>query len=161
MTPQRIALLNKIGFVWDCHDYIYTKWLAELKLYAKEHHTSTHPPYKDPKYRKLSLWCRHQRLFYRQQQLNLNDEDKYNAIKNNYSRCLTPERIRMLNETGFEWLSARYCKTGFALEWDVLVAQINKELPKMKSFQDTIDEIDMSTAEDDVFSLWDEEEDDE
>ena len=60
----------------------------------------------------------------------------------------------------FEWPSPRYCKTSFALEWDTLMAQINRELPKMKSFEEIIDEIDLSTAEDDVFALWGKEEED-
>lgn len=108
LTDKRINDLNSMGFKWTIR-VSRTPWekrLRELKEFkAKYGHTNVPSAY--PPNQPLAYWIFKQRGQYRIYMKNLtsglHDEDKPLSH-------MTPERIRMLNEIGFEWNPPRRLK---------------------------------------------------
>lgn len=79
LSIERIDKLNKIGFIWNMEDDRFSKNLARLKRYYKEHKDFDVP--QSGRYRKLGEWVAQVRC-----------------------RGLSkPHYIRALNEIGFTW----------------------------------------------------------
>mmetsp|Transcript_10233 Transcript_10233/g.15024 ORF Transcript_10233/g.15024 Transcript_10233/m.15024 type:complete len:338 (+) Transcript_10233:88-1101(+) len=89
MTPERLALLEKIGFVWDSHESAWKEKLEELITFKKVH-GSCDLPYYYPVNPQLATWATRQRRQY----------TLYNKGK---PSSMTPTRIQALNEIGFKW----------------------------------------------------------
>jgi hypothetical protein len=91
MTQQRIDDLNKVGFVWDTHEAIFSEHLRELADYKAEHGHCAVPTNYQPNPR-LACWCQHQRRQYK----------RYQEGKGG-SHYLIEERIEALNKLEFVW----------------------------------------------------------
>ena len=92
MTADRIQLLNKIGFEWECHhnqpwDILY----KELVSFVKEF-DHARVPRKFPLNASLGTWVATQRQGYK----------KY--LKGDVSTKMTADRIQLLNKISFEWV---------------------------------------------------------
>lgn len=93
MTVNRVAILDLIGIVWDAP---HAKWygrLEELKEYRKkEGHCIVPKQYNGNS--QLGTWVNDQRKQYR-------------LMKKGYQSPMTEERVRKLEELGFEWKPKR------------------------------------------------------
>jgi len=88
-TPERIALLDALGFVWDSHEISWIQRLDELHAYKKEHgHCLVPSTY--PKNAQLATWVKCQRR-------------QYKLFAEGKTSNITQERIDQLVEVGFEW----------------------------------------------------------
>lgn len=83
LFPERIVLLDKIGFVWNENEADWKSKYQELIEY-KNIRGDCNASITDKQYRQLGMWVCHQRSYYRQKKLS-------------------QDRINKLNELGFEW----------------------------------------------------------
>lgn len=89
MTPERIEILNKEGFVWDSHEITWMRKFYDLIDYRKIHgHCRVPSCSKD--HPQLATWVKCQRRQYR-----LKREGK--------SSAMTTQRIKLLDDVGFSW----------------------------------------------------------
>ena len=89
-TEERIRLLEEIGFDWDPLESAWMERYHELVEYAKCHGNSM-VPLNYPENPELGIWVMLQRREYKRRK-----EGKLN-------RSFTEERIRRLEEIGFDW----------------------------------------------------------
>lgn len=88
MTLERLQLLDSVGFVWDSHDVNWREKLMALDTFRSEHgHCNVPSNYTD---KKLATWVKCQRRQYK-----LHVDRKPSAM--------TEQRIRELENRGFEW----------------------------------------------------------
>lgn len=88
-TPDRIELLDNLGFVWDSHEVSWRQRVYELHAYKEENgHCLVPSTY--PKNAQLATWVKCQRR-------------QYKLFVENKTSNITQERIDQLNEIGFEW----------------------------------------------------------
>jgi hypothetical protein len=100
MTPERRDMLNSIGFIWDArrnentsHNRAWNLRLGQLKdFYERNGHFMI--PSKDESFKELATWVKTQRVLYRQYIENSNIT---------YTGGFGPERIKLLNDIGFDW----------------------------------------------------------
>ena len=91
--PERIEMLEKIGFVWNKKKADWLEMYDKLIEYKEEHHHCNVPyMYGDKDHKQLGLWVSTQRSQYRNKQ-----EGKQSSMTNE------PERIEMLEVIGFVW----------------------------------------------------------
>jgi hypothetical protein len=84
LNPQRIAQLEKLGFVWEENDAIWQHWLRQLKAYAAARQGSTNVPHAWPENTQLADWVSRQR-------------------KSCFKDKLGPEREAMLTALSYAW----------------------------------------------------------
>lgn len=89
MTDDRIAVLERIGFVWDSHVAAWDDRMAELLEY-KEMYGHCNVPSNYTPNRQLAVWVKRQRRQY-----------KFFLAKKPSS--MTEKRIKALEDVGFEW----------------------------------------------------------
>jgi len=89
MTPERIDILNKEGFVWDSHEITWMKKFYDLIDYKKIH-GHCRVPSCSKEHPQLATWVKCQRRQYR-----LKREGK--------SSAMTAQRIKLLDDVGFSW----------------------------------------------------------
>ena len=87
IKPHRIAALNEIGFVWDIKE---RKWMDKYNSLAQYKRLHGHCRISGRENKDLSEWARRQRY-------------QYSRMRKNESSTLTEERVRMLEEIGFEF----------------------------------------------------------
>lgn len=87
LTPERIALLDKIGFEWNRHDAVWEKNFSALVEF-KQKHSHCDIPYKCAEFPQLGPWVIKQRRLKKTGEI---PEDK----------------IRRLEDIGFAWESSR------------------------------------------------------
>ncbi len=101
ITPERIAKLESIGFVWVARqDEWEEKWLSmfsELKAFQKKYHSTKVPilDNKDGTMTSLGRWVKTQRI-----QRNW-------LLRNQPAPAMTKERLEMLDSIGFAWEGKR------------------------------------------------------
>ena len=78
--------LDRLGFVWDVHQWQWNQTFHELLLYKKEHNHSNVPM----SYGGLGLWVFNQRAH-------------YNTYRKGKPSHMTPDRLEMLKAIGFEF----------------------------------------------------------
>jgi len=89
MTPERVEILNKEGFVWDSHEITWMKKFYDLLDYRKVH-GHCRVPSCSKEHPQLATWVKCQRRQYR-----LKREGK--------SSAMTTQRIKLLDDVGFSW----------------------------------------------------------
>ncbi len=90
MTPDRIKILNHIGFVWDSHEVIWNERFSQLVAYKKEAGHCRVPSYcKDCP--QLASWVKCQRRQYKL------------FWEQGKGSSMTEDRIKLLNSIGFIW----------------------------------------------------------
>ena len=96
MTEERVKALEDIGFIWDSQGAAWGERLAELQQYRREFGHSNVPSNfsQNPQ---LATWVKCQRRQYK-----LHQEGKPSNM--------TPQRIRELENLGFEWELRSYKK---------------------------------------------------
>jgi len=89
ITPERVAILDEAGFVWDSHEAIWRTRLHQLREYKKINGNCLVPSNfaKDPQ---LATWVKCQRR-------------QYKLYWEGKSCGITAERIKHLETIGFEW----------------------------------------------------------
>ena len=88
-TPERVALLDTLGFVWDSHEVSWLQRLEELEAYKSKHgHCLVPSTY--PTNAQLATWVKCQRR-------------QYKLFAEGKTSNITQERIDQLNDMGFEW----------------------------------------------------------
>lgn len=106
MRPDRILLLNRLGFDWDPVETSWNLRFEQMKEYKNEHgHTNV--PCKYPQNQELSNWNRSQQIAYR----NMKDAERSpsgstttgNLKSSKHTRQLTKERYERLLSIGFSW----------------------------------------------------------
>lgn len=96
MTEERVKALEDIGFVWDSQGAAWGERLAELRLYRTEFgHCNV--PSNFSQNPQLATWVKCQRRQYK-----LHQEGKPSNM--------TPQRVRELENLGFEWELRSYKK---------------------------------------------------
>jgi hypothetical protein len=90
MTEDRIQKLNEIGFEWSVHSWSVR--YEELKAFQKQHGHCRVPgaKLKDSDTYQLANWVQTQRR-------------KFKLLQEGKKSYVTEERLRKLNEVGFEW----------------------------------------------------------
>ena len=94
LSADRIRRLDELKFVWNSKDAAWETMFNGLVQFWKIHR-HCNVPQRWPENPKLGAWVNTQRLFKRKRKLSR----------------LTPEKIRLLDEMGFEWerkLSKRF-----------------------------------------------------
>jgi len=101
LTPERIQMLNDVGFVWNVHDYKWQSMYEKLLIFWKEHgHCCVPDTY--PTNQSLSNWVLRQRAEHAV--FSGVDNAGCNSKGNLAKKCfLTPERIKLLEDIGMEW----------------------------------------------------------
>merc|ERR1719330_1753789 len=89
MMPERVKMLEKIGFVWDPHEATWKENLEEL-IKFKKINGNCDVPYYFKLNPQLATWVTRQRRQY----------TLYNQGKNS---SMTPKRISTLENLGFKW----------------------------------------------------------
>jgi hypothetical protein len=89
MTDQRIAQLEKLGFVWNLNDHSWIVRFEELKTYRDNHGDCLVPKRFEPN-PALAKWVEMQR-------------SQYKNLQMGERSFLTPERIKLLEDIGFVW----------------------------------------------------------
>jgi Helicase associated domain len=89
ITPNRIQLLEGIGFAWNAHEAAWDKHFNDLRSF-KDDHGDCKVPLMHPKYPKLGLWVKEQRRH-------------FTLLKEGKESHMTQERIHKLNSLGFCW----------------------------------------------------------
>eukprot|EP00978_Attheya_sp_CCMP212_P006984 scaffold16309_cov46-Attheya_sp.AAC.2 len=90
ITPERIKLLEQLGFVWDVSITSWNTQYHELEEYRAKHGDCL-VPNKYPPNPALGLWVSKQRT-------------EYSVWKSQKGKAsITPERIRLLKQLGFVW----------------------------------------------------------
>jgi hypothetical protein len=89
MTDERVAALEKLGFVWDSHTAQWLERLNEVREY-KMLHGDCNVPSVYPPNPKMAIWVKCQR---RQNKL----------LKNEQPSNMTQARVHLLNQIGFIW----------------------------------------------------------
>mmetsp|Transcript_22005 Transcript_22005/g.33393 ORF Transcript_22005/g.33393 Transcript_22005/m.33393 type:complete len:237 (-) Transcript_22005:55-765(-) len=89
ISPDRIKILDELGFVWDSHEQNWRERLHELLEY-KEKYGSCAVPSSYPSNSKLSKWVKCQRR-------------QYKLYWEGKSSNMTTERIMELNKHEFQW----------------------------------------------------------
>lgn len=89
MTPERVEVLDKVGFIWDSQSAAWYERLSELKNFKKAN-SHTNVPSSFEQNPRLATWVKCQRRQYR----------LYQAGKANN---MTKLRISELESIGFEW----------------------------------------------------------
>jgi hypothetical protein len=97
MTDERIAALEKLGFVWDAHTAQWFERLDEVREY-KMIHGDCNVPSVYPPNPKMAIWVKCQR---RQKKL-----PKTRGSSSN----MTQERIALLNQIDFIWEVRNTCQ---------------------------------------------------
>ena len=89
LTKERIALLDRIGMIWDVPDYLWEENFSECMEYYRSHGNLKIPcSYCSPKGLKIGMWIRKQRTL---------RSGKGAGLK------LTDDQIRRLDSIGMEW----------------------------------------------------------
>lgn len=92
MTPARVQVLERAGFIFDSHGSSWAQRFQELQEFKKEYgHCNVPSPYQSNP--ALSNWTKFQRR----------------QIKKN---LLTQDRIDALNAIGFQWELRKKSKSG-------------------------------------------------
>ena len=86
LSPERIARLNKIDFVWDVYSYQWNQTYHELMQYRQERNHTNVPM----SYGGLGLWVFNQRAH-------------YNSYMKGNQSGMTPSRVELLLLIGFEF----------------------------------------------------------
>lgn len=88
MTPERLDLLNSVGFIWDSHEVNWREKLHNLiQFRANIGHCNVPSNYSD---KKLATWVKCQRR-------------QYKLYWDKKPSAMTTERITELEKHGFEW----------------------------------------------------------
>ena len=89
LTAERIALLDKIGMIWDVPDYIWEENFSECMEYYRSHGNLNIPcSYCSPKGLKIGMWIRRLRTL---------------RSGKGIGAKLTDDQIRRLDSIGMEW----------------------------------------------------------
>jgi hypothetical protein len=89
ITPERILMLDNLGFAWNAQEAAWEKHVADLKSFIGEHR-HCNVPLKCSKYPKLGLWVKEQRRH-------------YTLMKQGKPSHMTPARVKELSCLGFRW----------------------------------------------------------
>lgn len=89
ITPERIILLDDVGFVWNAQDTAWENHMSDLKHFRALHgHCCV--PLNNDQFPKLGLWVKEQRRH-------------YTLMKQGTQSHMTNTRIRELDKIGFCW----------------------------------------------------------
>ncbi len=97
LSPDRIACLDQLGFVWNLREVAWEEMFAALTAY-KQAHGDCNVPHKWPNNPKLASWRSNQRQHYKNSELS-------------------PDRIARLEQLGFVW-------DPFEVAWDEIFATL-------------------------------------
>jgi len=86
LSEERVDRLNRLGFVWDVHEWQWNRTFHELLDYKMEHNTTNVPM----SYGGLGLWVFNQRAY-------------YNSYRKGKPSHMTPARLEKLKSIGFEF----------------------------------------------------------
>jgi hypothetical protein len=89
MTQERVAFLEKIGFVWDSHVAAWEERKSELLDYRAQYGHCNVPSNYSPN-RQLAVWVKRQRR-------------QYKFFCDTKPSSMTTDRISTLESLGFEW----------------------------------------------------------
>ena len=99
LTPERIAMLNKIGMVWDAPNYLWEQYFAAAEKYDKEYGNLDVPAYYvDADGIRLGRWITKQRRYYKEKRSF--ERTKQEECRKEY---LTEEQEKRLTEIGMIW----------------------------------------------------------
>mmetsp|Transcript_47076 Transcript_47076/g.114905 ORF Transcript_47076/g.114905 Transcript_47076/m.114905 type:complete len:110 (+) Transcript_47076:1366-1695(+) len=104
MSDDRIAALEKLGFVWNSHDEVWEERLNELKQY-KSIFSDTNVPSNYQPNPKLAIWVKRQR---RQRKFLLEGKKS----------TMTTYRCHRLEEIGFTWSGRKPKKAAKTETWE-------------------------------------------
>jgi hypothetical protein len=88
MAPERVDLLNKLGFVWFVPHLIWSEKYRLLEEHVRINGLGSLPPWKDSN--NLRSWAANQQKLYRNRMQGANN-------------TMTQERIKKLDRLGFPW----------------------------------------------------------
>eukprot|EP00539_Tryblionella_compressa_P010783 CAMPEP_0178801178 /NCGR_PEP_ID=MMETSP0745-20121128/13215_1 /TAXON_ID=913974 /ORGANISM="Nitzschia punctata, Strain CCMP561" /LENGTH=358 /DNA_ID=CAMNT_0020460009 /DNA_START=17 /DNA_END=1094 /DNA_ORIENTATION=- len=100
MTPERIAALENVGFVWESHEGTWEARYNELVEFYREHgHSNVPSGYVNGK---LATWVKYQRRQYKMLKNTL-DQGRTLASTSKQKSSLTWDRVQKLQSLEFEW----------------------------------------------------------
>lgn len=160
LTVDRVQELDELGFVWDVHEDFWQRRYEQLKQFRKEHghvnisyilnsvlqlRDKNMSKDKLHEYRELFFWCMRQRILMRRFERNPQNAIADTKVDHNSPEVakirnihmnghvisgITPERIKLLNEIGFEWeLTVRHSQVHVEFDdawWDKKIAELKQ-----------------------------------
>jgi hypothetical protein len=104
MSDDRIAALEKLGFVWNSHDEVWEERLQELIQY-KSVFGDTNVPSNYQANPKLAIWIKRQRR-------------QHKFLLEGKASTMTQYRSQRLEEIGFTWSGRKPKKSAKTAQWE-------------------------------------------
>lgn len=86
LSQDRVDRLDRLGFIWDVHQWQWNQTYHELLQYKEEHNHTDVPM----SYGGLGLWV-------------FNQRKNYNSYRKGKQSGITPDRIELLKNIGFQF----------------------------------------------------------
>jgi len=118
LSNERVQRLNRLGFVWDVHQWQWDQAYNEL-LQFKEKHNHTNVPMS---YGGLGLWV-------------FNQRSDYNAYKKGKQSGMTPARLELLQKIGFVFDLGQRITSEADARWQARLKELKEYEEKWGTFQ--------------------------
>jgi len=117
LSQDRIDKLNKLGFIWDVYAYQWDETYRELLQYKEEHNHTNVPM----SYGELGLWV-------------FNQRNNYNSYMKGKQSGMTPSRIQLLENIGFEFDLGKKILSAADERWQMRLNELKECKAKTGSF---------------------------
>ena len=118
LSSERVQRLDRLGFVWDVHQWQWDQAYRELLQY-KEEHNHTNVPIS---YGGLGLWV-------------LNQRSDYNSYRKGKQSGMTSARLNLLRSIGFEFDLGRKITSEADKRWQLRLNELKQYSEEWGTFQ--------------------------
>jgi len=126
-NPERVCMLEDVGFVWDSHKVNWQKSFQDLIDFKREYgHVDV--PTKFPRNQSLATWVNRQR-------------GQYKLYRDGKQSSIDMHRFESLESLGFRWEIRNLKKNTEERKKKSPIANLKKQAPKYESSQKQIDPI--------------------
>ena len=117
LSKDRVDRLEQLGFVWDVHQWQWNQTYHELLQYKAEHNHTNVPM----SYGGLGLWVFNQRA-------------DYNSYRKGKQSGMTPARLGLLNNIGFEFDLGKKILSAADERWQLRLDELKEYKEKWGTF---------------------------
>mmetsp|Transcript_16313 Transcript_16313/g.35243 ORF Transcript_16313/g.35243 Transcript_16313/m.35243 type:complete len:572 (-) Transcript_16313:20-1735(-) len=117
LSQERVGGLDRLGFVWDVHQWQWNQKYHELLLYKVKHNDTNVPM----SYGGLGLWVFNQRAH-------------YNSFLKGKQSGMTPSRLELLKNIGFEFDLGKKILSAADERWQMRLNELKEYEEKWGSF---------------------------
>jgi len=117
LSKDRVDRLERLGFVWDVHQWQWNQTYHELLQYRDEHNDTNVPM----SYGSLGLWVFNQRAH-------------YNSYRKGNKSHMTPARLELLRNIGFEFDLGKKISSAADERWQMKLDELKRYKEKWGTF---------------------------